>query len=314
MDIGGLKAEPVEFLPPEVNSPFGFVRWLEERESLFGMWGVGYGAVGVGGELLTYIPAPPPGPFVSTLAFPVRGTRTALVWRQPTGLLNLRDIDSGQENPLLSLPGIMDLDLSHDGTRLAYTRKLADRVDVVLLTLDGLNEQILTSFPGVDAAVCCLSWSPDDAMLFLNTGTAKYPQGVRTDRAMHSALVISQSGSVIWEATGEEFRGTVHMWAGRGQLLVLTAWTLFEGRTRLSEGHFIDLATGAQKPSITFQGRVQCFSPSGRFGVVLRSDDSLDVLDLRESRTVMSVRTGSYTGSCDWTSDEELVVISSGGN
>lgn len=137
----------------------------------------------------------------------------------------------------------------------------------------------------------------------------------RYEASLDKHVVLDVAGRPLWEhPVCKQLCAILRVqWAGPSRLFVGTSGE-FNDRVRRIEGQFIALPSGFASPARAFGGWLQCFSPSGRYAVLLNADDSIEVIDVYEGKSLIRTRTGSYNGSCGWSKDEKLLIVSSGGS
>jgi len=315
LDIERREARPLNFAPPVDFNPrvFGFAAWVEDGESILGLWAGTYGVVDVSGKVKASIAAPQGGLIPGVIALPGAGGNAVLVWRIKTGDLSLYDVDTNTERTIASLPGAYDFSLSPDGSTLAFTRKRATALDIELMTVADGRERLLLTIPGENAAASHIHWSPDGRSMLLMLGTASYLEdGYRIRGQFDHYAVVDLKGQVVWEGPVSHTLSAVIrvLWGGPGRLFVVT-----DGSTSapaFTEGYFLTPASGSRSDSMRFDGWLRCLSPTGNLAVLTTDAGNALVLDLLGKQPPLEVNVGAV-GYCGWSRDETLLILSSGG-
>ena len=200
------------------------VQWYNPGEALIARAGKLHVILDLQGKVLDHFAQEPEGPYIYASSTPVYG-KGALIWRWGDATLSFYDVAQDREQLMLSLepataPRQIDLQVSPDRTRLAYTQVGADAVSLVLADVDGSNAVTVLSLPGNDE-IYIEGWSPDSRHLLIATGTRTdcRPNG-RFDvctLADPATLALDMAGNVVWQDDNRLWR--TH-WAGPGKLLV----------------------------------------------------------------------------------------------
>lgn len=327
LDIDAREARPVPFYPPGSFAVLGFARWVEDEDgrSIFGTWAAGVGAVAgvvdTSGRLLftgpsTVPPVALPPPF--NVVEPLGGGLMA-IWRMETNTVTLLDPRTLRETPLIALGNpdrerVVEMRASPDGGRLLLMVFGSEGARVELVDAVSGASRVLAAGPH-PAIFCCAAWSPDGASVMFLAGS-----GQRIDPRFffEHRVVVDLDGRVLLDhLLPEEMRGLlVVRWAGPDTLFESTE--VVESASGLvTRGRLMNVRTGVPGQEHALPGRVDCFSPSGRYAVLRPRPSELParhvVWDVEVGRPVFEVILDALLGHCDWTADERLVILSNGG-
>jgi DNA-binding CsgD family transcriptional regulator len=326
VDTQAGEARPVPFYPPGAFSVLGFARWLEDGQLLFGTWageaGLGEaGLIHMAGQALLALPVPQAGYAAAAIVEPLKETQGLAIWRAGSAAIEILDVRTGGRVTLLpqSTEGQMvELRASPTGAHLAVVVEQPEGVRVEAVEVaTGERQVFFAPRVGVSTA-CCLSWSPDERHLMLVVGAGRRVNGPPFE--LHTRLVVDQRGRVVWEEPlPDQLRARlVVRWAGPGRLFESVDIEDDSGGWN-TIGRYVDIDSGDRGAEVSLPGRPDCFSPSGRYAI-LRTARSLTeskvlLWDVEESLSLLNLELDSMAvGHCDWTTDEGLVVLSSGGS
>jgi DNA-binding CsgD family transcriptional regulator len=153
------------------------------------------------------------------------GGEGAFVWRWREGSLSYYDAASDREELRLTLAlpperRRIDLQLSPDRTKLAYTQISGDETALFVADIDGGNAVKVLSRPSEDE-VWLDSWSPDSRRLLVRAGTRSdcRPNGELDVCTLvnPSTMALDLSGDVVWQRDGGLWQAH---WAGPDRILV----------------------------------------------------------------------------------------------